>query len=46
MNAKTQYVLKEGSDGGGANDDTFNEFIVIGDPAFNPYTPNYPDTPS
>lgn len=39
MDAKNKYVESEGTDNGGANDDTFNEFVIYGDPAFNPYEP-------
>jgi len=41
MLAKNTYVVKMGSDGGGPNDDTVEEFMVHGDPAFNPYEPNH-----
>ncbi len=41
MDAKNKFVQREGSDGGGTNDDTFEEFIILGDPAFNPYEPNH-----
>jgi hypothetical protein len=39
MDAKNRYVESEGTDNGGPNDDTFNEFVIYGDPAFNPYEP-------
>lgn len=39
MDAKTQYVVEHGTDNGGAHDDTYNEFTLHGDPAFNPYEP-------
>ncbi len=41
MLAKNGFVESEGSDGGGVNDDTLEEFILHGDPAFNPYEPNH-----
>ncbi|MCK4717950.1 MAG: hypothetical protein KAT70_04695, partial [Thermoplasmata archaeon] len=39
--AKNAYILTEGSDNGGTNDDTMEEFNLHGDPAFNPYEPNH-----
>ena len=39
--AKTKFVQKMGTDGGGPNDDTLNEFMLHSDPAFNPYEPNH-----
>ncbi|UCH89814.1 MAG: hypothetical protein JSV49_03990, partial [Thermoplasmata archaeon] len=41
MLAKNKYVEECGTDGGGAHDDTVEEFHVLGDPAFNPYEPNH-----
>lgn len=41
MLAKNKYVEKMGTDGGGPNNDTLNEFLLHGDPAFNPYEPNH-----
>ena len=41
MLAKNKYVEDKGSDGGGAHDDTIEEFNIMGDPAFNPYEPNH-----
>ncbi|HID73509.1 MAG TPA: hypothetical protein EYP43_00500 [Thermoplasmata archaeon] len=41
MDAKNKYIRDKGTDGGGPNDDTINEFILHGDPAFNPYEPNH-----
>ncbi len=39
--AKNKYVQDCGTDGGGAHDDTVEEFNLFGDPAFNPYEPNH-----
>ncbi|MGQ9583295.1 MAG: C25 family cysteine peptidase [Thermoplasmatota archaeon] len=39
--AKNKYVQDCGTDAGGANDDTVEEFNLFGDPAFNPYEPNH-----
>jgi hypothetical protein len=39
--ARNAFVASQGTDGGGSNDDTFEEFIIHGDPAFNPYEPNH-----
>ena len=44
MLAKNAYVRSQGTDKGGANDDTIEEFILHGDPAFNPYEPNHEGT--
>ncbi len=41
MMAKNYFVKENGSDGGGAGDDTVEEFNIHGDPAFNPYEPNH-----
>jgi len=41
MMAKNKYVMDCGTDGGGPNDDTLEEFNLYGDPAFNPYEPNH-----
>jgi len=41
MMAKNGFSASEGSDGGGAGDDTLEEFNLSGDPAFNPYEPNH-----
>jgi len=41
MLAKNHYVENVGLDGGGAHSDTVEEFILHGDPAFNPYEPNH-----
>ena len=38
--AKNSYVQKFGVDAGAENSDTLEEFIIHGDPAFNPYEPN------
>jgi len=47
MLAKNLYIEDEGGyDSGGTTADTFEEFILHGDPMFNPYTPDHPDTPS
>lgn len=42
MLAKNTFIEHEGSDNGGVNDDTIEEFNLHGDPAFNPYEPNHP----
>ncbi len=39
--AKNKYIEDEGTDGGGPNSDTIEEFNLYGDPAFNPYEPNH-----
>jgi len=39
--AKNEYVRQCGTDGGGAHDDTVEEFTLYGDPLFNPYEPNH-----
>lgn len=39
--AKNKYVNDCGTDAGGANDDTVEEFTMYGDPLFNPYEPNH-----
>lgn len=39
--AKNEYVQQDGSDGHGSVDDTTEEFILHGDPAFNPYEPEH-----
>ncbi|MEM4729847.1 MAG: C25 family cysteine peptidase [Thermoplasmata archaeon] len=39
--AKNKYVQDCGTDGGGAHDDTVEEFNLFGDPMFNPYEPNH-----
>jgi len=39
MMAKNDFIAEEGTDGGGARDDTAEEFNIAGDPAFNPYEP-------
>jgi hypothetical protein len=41
MDAKNKFVASEGTDNGGPMDDTFNQFTIYGDPAFNPYEPNH-----
>jgi hypothetical protein len=41
MLAKNRFIEVEGTDGGGGNDDTYEEVLLHGDPAFNPYTPNF-----
>jgi hypothetical protein len=41
MLAKNFYVENVGLDGGGSDSDTVEEFILHGDPAFNPYEPNH-----
>ncbi|GEM_PF-656952 len=42
MDAKNRYIEHEGgSDNGGTVCDTFEEFVLHGDPAFNPYEPNH-----
>jgi hypothetical protein len=38
--AKNAYVQKFGIDSGAAQSDTLEEFIIHGDPAFNPYEPD------
>jgi len=40
--AKNTYIQKFGVDAGGVDSDTLEEFIIHGDPAFNPYEPNHP----
>ena len=40
--AKNTYIQKFGVDSGGMDSDTLEEFIIHGDPAFNPYEPNHP----
>lgn len=37
--AKNDFITSKGMDGGGASDTTFEEFNIMGDPAFNPYEP-------
>ncbi len=39
--AKNNYVQKFGVDAGAEDSDTLEEFIIHGDPAFNPYEPNH-----
>lgn len=39
--AKNEFIANKGLDGGGASDITFEEFNIMGDPAFNPYEPNH-----
>lgn len=39
--AKNVFIQNKGLDGGGASDTTFEEFNIMGDPAFNPYEPNH-----
>lgn len=39
MMAKNDFITEQGSDGGGPDDDTAEEFNLHGDPAFNPYEP-------
>ena len=39
--AKNEYVVSQGTDAGNVNDDTVEEFVIHGDPAFNPYEPNH-----
>jgi len=39
MLAKNYFVVTQGTDGPGANDDTIEAVILHGDPAFNPYEP-------
>ena len=39
--SKNRYAADCGTDGGGANDDTLEEFNLFGDPMFNPYEPNH-----
>ncbi|MDI6855562.1 MAG: hypothetical protein QMD21_02095 [Candidatus Thermoplasmatota archaeon] len=41
MLAKNFFIKDQGTDGGGCNDDTYEAVFVHGDPAFNPYTPNF-----
>ncbi len=41
MDAKNKYIRDVGTDNGGPDSDTINEFILQGDPAFNPYEPNH-----
>ncbi len=41
MLAKNYFVVTQGTDGAGENDDTIEEVILHGDPAFNPYEPNH-----
>jgi hypothetical protein len=41
MLAKNYFSQENPSDGGGAGDDTIEEFNIHGDPAFNPYEPNH-----
>jgi len=41
MLAKNYFVVTQGTDGPGENDDTIEEVILHGDPAFNPYEPNH-----
>ncbi|MDI6708923.1 MAG: hypothetical protein QME47_07570 [Candidatus Thermoplasmatota archaeon] len=41
MLAKNKFIVNQGTDGGGANDDTYEEVLLHGDPAFNPYEPNH-----
>jgi len=44
MLAKNRFIEEEGTDGGDVNDDTYEEVLLHGDPAFNPYTPNFEGT--
>ena len=39
--AKNDFITSKELDGGGAGDTTFEEFNIMGDPAFNPYEPNH-----
>lgn len=39
--AKNFLIEDQGTDGGGYNDDTYEAVFIHGDPAFNPYTPNF-----
>lgn len=41
MLAKNDYFASQGSDNGGYSDDIINEYILHGDPAFNPYEPSH-----
>jgi len=41
MLAKNTFIAGEGTDGGAENDDTYEEVLLHGDPAFNPYEPNH-----
>jgi hypothetical protein len=41
MLAKNDYAISQGVDFGGSDSDTLEEFIIHGDPAFNPYEPNH-----
>jgi len=41
MDAKNKYIRDVGTDNGGPDSDTINEFMLHGDPAFNPYEPNH-----
>ncbi|MEW6070494.1 MAG: hypothetical protein AB1485_07755, partial [Candidatus Thermoplasmatota archaeon] len=41
MLAKNFFIENQGTDGGGPNDDTYEAVFIHGDPAFNPYTPNF-----
>ena len=44
MLARNEFMESEGTDGGGVNDDTYEEFLLHGDPAFNPYETNHEGT--
>ena len=44
MLAKNTFIAGEGTDGGAENDDTYEEVLLHGDPAFNPYEPNHEGT--
>ncbi|MEW6070350.1 MAG: C25 family cysteine peptidase, partial [Candidatus Thermoplasmatota archaeon] len=39
--AKNNFIVSQGTDGGAYNDDTYEEVLLHGDPAFNPYEPNH-----
>lgn len=41
MLAKNTFIEIEGTDGAAENDDTYEEVLLHGDPAFNPYEPNH-----
>jgi hypothetical protein len=41
MLAKNDYLASQGSDNSGYSDDIITEYILYGDPAFNPYEPNH-----
>lgn len=44
MLARNEFIVSEGTDGSDVNDDTYEEVLLHGDPAFNPYEPNHEGT--